>query len=245
MHLYFIAFIVASALYLVSGTYPISPSDRLALRSYLREALLGDMDEVMVGPATREESAANNKLIIPPNTFVSGGAGEGKQHLGASGKIPNKQVALPEVRPGYSTPPNPCPKTMDKDGRDIVKSEVHPRLVCYCMSGWEDTGSDEDCTESDNCCLAQMPNTADFVNQYQQAGEPKEQSYMPFKRNQFHDGEQRVQLVAKKSPEIIAKRSLGSRRLPTKRYNPYIDGQPYMEGVVAKKSPGLSGLPAM
>ena len=35
---------------------------------------------------------------------------------------------------------------------------------------------------ADNCCLAQMPNTADFVNQYQQAGEPKEQSYMPFKR---------------------------------------------------------------
>ncbi len=33
--------------------------------------------------------------------------------------------------------------------------------------------------------------------------------------------------------------------LCSQRYNPFIDGQPYMEGVVAKKSPGLSGLPAM
>ena len=64
-----LAFILSSALYLVCGAYPFSSSDRLALRSYLRDALLGDP---MVGPATREESAASNKLIIPPNTFVSG-----------------------------------------------------------------------------------------------------------------------------------------------------------------------------
>ncbi|XP_022104832.1 neuroendocrine protein 7B2-like isoform X2 [Acanthaster planci] len=214
--------VLSSALFLVCSAYPFSSSDRLALRSYLRDALLGDIGDAMVGPATREESAANNKLIVPPNTFVSGGAGEGKQHLGSLGKIPNKQVAIPEIHSGYSTPPNPCPKTMDEAGKDSVKSLMHPRLTCFCEPGWQDDQLESlDCTESDKCCLATMSNTAAFVSQYQETGEAEEQQYMPFKR------------------------SPGLRRPATKRFNPYLDDQPRIQGVVAKKSPGLSSFPAM
>ncbi|XP_038073772.1 neuroendocrine protein 7B2-like isoform X2 [Patiria miniata] len=222
MNLSLVVSVLSSALFLVCGAYPFSSSDRLALRSYLRDTLLGDVGDAMVGPATREESAAMNKLIIPPNTFVSGGAGEGKQHLGSAGKIPNKQVAIPEVHAGYSTPPNPCPKTMDEKDKESVKSTLHPRLKCFCENGWQDDEAETlDCTESENCCLATMSNTAAFVSQYQQTGEAQEQQYMPFKR------------------------SLGVRRSGTKRFNPYLDNQPYIDSLVAKKAPRLSGFPAM
>lgn len=48
--------------------------------------------------------------------LVIGGTGEGKQHLGSDGKIPNKQVAIPEIQSGYETPPNPCPVNAKTDG---------------------------------------------------------------------------------------------------------------------------------
>lgn len=64
------------------------------------------MAERLVNHNINESTELNLVYII---VFCLGGTGEGKQHLGSDGKIPNKQVAIPEIQSGYDTPPNPCP----------------------------------------------------------------------------------------------------------------------------------------
>lgn len=50
------------------------------------------------------------KKILIVHQYVSGGAGEGKQHLQPDGAIDNKEeVKSDEDLPAYCDPPNPCP----------------------------------------------------------------------------------------------------------------------------------------
>ncbi|XP_074662047.1 uncharacterized protein LOC141914684 [Tubulanus polymorphus] len=58
--------------------------------------------------------------------YVSGGAGEGKQHLKPNGEEDNKQEVKSDASlPAYCEPPNPCPKGYNEDKN--------------CVKGVEDT----------------------------------------------------------------------------------------------------------
>lgn len=83
-------------------------------------------------------------ILFPYILVFLGGTGEGKQHLGSDGKIPNKQVAIPEIQSGYDTPPNPCPVNAKVKGqlqlmfnisvgiKPFVPSSVVDGYICEC-----------------------------------------------------------------------------------------------------------------
>ncbi|XP_071833746.1 neuroendocrine protein 7B2-like [Apostichopus japonicus] len=240
--------VLASALMCLAHGYmayndEIPPIERLAIRSYILRNLY-DTTGVENEPATRKDEAApETKPAIPPNTFVSGGTGEGKQHLGSDGKIPNKQVAIPEIQSGYDTPPNPCPVNAKVKDLEQVVSQRHPDSRCACINGWDE--DKEDCTEASKCCLMNMPNLAEFVAKYQ--NEARVDGFAdPFASNQYiGGGNKRAEHVAKKSP-MLSKRSirLHSDRID-RHFNPYLAGQ-RLSSNVAKKAPAYANrLPVM
>lgn len=248
MAVYWFQLVCLSALALYSHAYigyndDIPPIERLAIRSYILRNLY-DTTGIEGEPATRKDEAAPaTKPAIPPNTFVSGGTGEGKQHLGSDGKIPNKQVAIPEIQSGYETPPNPCPVNAKTDDLEHVASQKHPESQCACIKGWNE--NKEDCTEAAKCCLMDMPNQAEYVARYQLEGRV-DGFADPFANNQYiGGGNKRAEHVAKKSP-MLRKRSAVYNRYPMqRRYNPYLTGQ-RVSSVVAKKAPAYANrLPVM
>lgn len=182
--------------------------------------------------------------------YVSGGAGEGKQHLAPDGLYNNiAQVKSDESLPFYCHPPNPCPKgyTSENGCQDFIVdtaeeqkawiSKMQDKGLCSCdeehmFSCPKDQSvvnkvSDDDVDNGDNDRLD------DVINNILQ-----EKSANP-----FAGGQKRQSLVAKKSPRV--KRSGGSDRMEseleklvqTKRNsNPYLAGEKLR--TVAKK--GLS-----
>ncbi|XP_071962792.1 uncharacterized protein [Antedon mediterranea] len=200
----------------------------------------------------REELAEQNKLKGDENTYVAGGAGEGKQNIGEFGKLANKQVAIPEIGiHGFDTPPNPCPGQQLSKGYSLVKSVIYPNLKCSCAESWDENDEFSDCTQSSQCCLPNMPNTAQFVNKYQEV--PKDNDMDEGFLGDFHiDGLKRSTLVAKKSPQMtINKRGYNTWNrnnigLKQRRINPYVMADSHLRNVVAKKSPKYAAaLPAM
>ena len=58
----------------------------------------------------REEETESHSSLGSGFQYVSGGAGEGKQHLQPDGRLSNKdEVKTDEDLPAYCHPPNPCP----------------------------------------------------------------------------------------------------------------------------------------
>lgn len=171
---------------------------------------------------------------------MSGGAGEGKQHLMPDGSVDNiKAGGMPAVKsdeslPFYCHPPNPCPKGLtSKDG---------------CQEGIEDTADVQ----------------KEWINNMQQHGyctcdhehmfdcpdiQALENKVAGSSRQSFNDvvdkiladkagatymsGEKRITLVAKKSPRI--RRSISDDKMEQelkkvseaaqKRSNPYLSGE--------------------
>lgn len=57
-----------------------------------------------------DEESESHSSLIGGHQYVSGGAGEGQQHLKPDGKINNKEeTKSDEDLPAYCDPPNPCP----------------------------------------------------------------------------------------------------------------------------------------
>lgn len=241
--------------------WDLSPEEQVALENMLAGAGGGYYDDAY-NPETRNEDPNSNKPVIPPNTAVAGGAGEGKQHLGPN-LIPNKQRIVPEISPPvYDNPPNPCPSVGEKKHTIDVESETKAdmNIVCKCQEGWEREGVD--CVEAQACCIPNMPNEASFVEQFQQVGQATEEDNDIFqniysKRSRYHQGEKKAGHVAKKSPVVKRGSNFVGRtdefnrfrpqsKLRMDRRNKYFQGG-YKSNVVAKKSPELSGahLPVM
>lgn len=238
---------------LASSEYSgMSLRDRIALRNLLMNSNYYDFP---LAPSQRdlENTATNSKVVIPPLTFIAGGAGEGVQHLGAEGDIPNRQNPIPEVSSQYDNPPNPCPPGGELTGKVKVYSKVHRHQVCACEKGWE-AGERRDCSSAPKCCLPDMPNDAEFVNQYQLSERSlKNRQLFTQTRNKYSVGDKRSDHMAKKSP--VYKRSINSylpgdmvrhvskkSAYPIRTYvNPYIYNQPHLKSVVAKKAPVYSG----
>lgn len=58
----------------------------------------------------RDEESESHSSLVSGFQYVSGGAGEGKQHLTPDGHMSNKdEVKSDEDLPAYCHPPNPCP----------------------------------------------------------------------------------------------------------------------------------------
>ncbi|XP_071511674.1 uncharacterized protein [Diadema setosum] len=230
----------------------LSLKDKLALKDLL---MGGNYYDFPVGPSPRdlENTATNSKVVIPPLTFIAGGAGEGVQHLGAEGDIPNRQNPIPEVSSQYDNPPNPCPQLEDLTNKMRVYSKIHRHQVCACEKGW-DAGERRDCSEAPKCCLPNMPNDAEFVNRYQQSTRSlKNRQIFSQTRNKYSTGNKRADHSAKKTP--VYKRSANpflegnmlnnvakkSPNMMNAYVNPYIYNQPRLHSVVAKKAPLYSG----
>lgn len=70
--------------------------------------LYEDDIESKAGPI--DEESESHSSLVAGHQYVSGGAGEGKQHLKPDGHVDNKaEVKSDEDLPAYCDPPNPCP----------------------------------------------------------------------------------------------------------------------------------------
>lgn len=179
---------------------------------------------------------------------MSGGAGEGQQHLMPDGSIDNiKPGALPPVKsdeslPFYCHPTNPCPKGMtsedgcQEDVEDTAEaqkewiSQMQRHGFCTC-----DHEHMFDCPDPQILPEQQTPHADD--QDFQQAfdkllADKASATYM--------SGEKRLNVVAKKSPRL--KRSIKSNKLEKDLKKIHESGQksnPYLQGdrlrTVAKK----------
>ena len=69
-----------------------------------------DDSEQFLSALARDEEHELYSPLITGYKYVSGGAGEGRQHLGPNGDIPNRpEVKTDEELPAFCDPPNPCP----------------------------------------------------------------------------------------------------------------------------------------
>ncbi|XP_070576413.1 uncharacterized protein [Ptychodera flava] len=222
----------------VQANFDLSPADRLALRGLLLQ------DAYNYG--TREdENTDSNELHIPAFTYISGGAGEGKQQTGPA-NFPNAQMAVPEIdSQKYQVPPNPCVPGRSTGDNKIVHSRLFEGLKCACNDSWgEDIQTD--CADPANigCCILNMEDRESFVDffQSQQGGKDNGDGITNVqkinKKNEYHEGEKRNGLVAKKSPHKFSKRnSYDLSDQFASRSNRFLDGQDRIHSVVAKKSP--------
>lgn len=70
-------------------------------------SILGSLDQQQ--PSLRDQEFMQHSSLWG-HQFVTGGAGEGKQHLKPDGTIKNqKQIKTDAILPAYCNPPNPCP----------------------------------------------------------------------------------------------------------------------------------------
>lgn len=68
---------------------------------------------------TRDQEQEIYSPFITGYKYVSGGAGEGRQHLSPNGDIPNRpEVKTDEELPSFCDPPNPCPLDFEADDCD-------------------------------------------------------------------------------------------------------------------------------
>ncbi|CAF0991203.1 unnamed protein product [Adineta steineri] len=86
--------------------------------SNVNTAFDDDSDQYL-SALTRDQEQEIHSPFITGYKYVSGGAGEGRQHLSPSGQIPNHpEVKTDEELPSYCNPPNPCPLGFEADDCD-------------------------------------------------------------------------------------------------------------------------------
>lgn len=171
---------------------------------------------------------------------MSGGAGEGQQHLTPDGSIDNiKPGAMPPVKsdeslPFYCHPTNPCPKGMtsengcQEDVEDTAEaqkewiSQMQRHGFCTC-----DHEHMFDCPDTQILPEKQTPHTDD-----QAFKEVMDKILADKASATYMSGEKRLNVVAKKSPRL--KRSPSSNKLEedlkqvhesAKKSNPYLAGE--------------------
>lgn len=67
-------------------------------------------DDEQIKADQRDEETESHSSLGSGHQYVSGGAGEGKQHLQPDGSVLNRdEVKSDEDLPAYCDPPNPCP----------------------------------------------------------------------------------------------------------------------------------------
>lgn len=218
--------------------------DAAQLKSRPRSAVAGGQtdtrDSEYIGHSS---NAATNGFI-----YMSGGAGEGKQHLTPSGSLKNiHQVKSDEALPFYCHPPNPCPKgyTSEDGCQELIEDtaemqkawieKMMERGLCSC-----DEEHMFDCRATERDEVNVKPSAADVE---QQAFDDVLDRILGEKHesvdNPYIGGQKRQTLVAKKSPRV--KRAEPDDRIEKEldKLNVKRNENPYLKGTrlrtVAKK----------
>lgn len=230
-----------------------SPSDWLdddasQLKSRPRSPVAGGQADTRDSEYIGHSSNAGSDGFI----YMSGGAGEGKQHLTPSGSLKNiHQVKSDEALPFYCHPPNPCPKgytsesgcqQLIEDTAEMQKAWIEKMMdkgLCSC-----DEEHMFECPTSDREVSAK-PSEADVE---QQAFDDILERILGEKHesveNPYVGGQKRQTLVAKKTPRV--KRDQPDDRIETeldklavnkKSDNPYLKGT-RLRTVAKKGFPG-------
>lgn len=212
--------------------------------NYLPEAGVRDRMDRNTGQADIRDSeylGHSSSEAQNPYIHVSGGAGEGMQHLTPEGMYKNiQQVKSDESLPFYCHPPNPCPKGYtEKDHcleniKDTAEAQqewigkMQASGMCKCdeehMFSCPKASNSKDYPTDDG--MGDLLSTDDLVKEYLN----NDQVYLS--PNPYVGGQKRQTLVAKKSPRI--KRSASSDKIEyelkkladVKRApNPYLAGE--------------------
>lgn len=89
-----------------------------------------DDSDQYLSALTRDEEQEIHSPLISGFKYVSGGAGEGQQHLSPNGEFPNHlEVKTDEELPSYCDPPNPCP--LGFEGEDCDASPMSAFTADY------------------------------------------------------------------------------------------------------------------
>ncbi|KAK2144757.1 hypothetical protein LSH36_733g00014 [Paralvinella palmiformis] len=170
--------------------------------------------------------------------YISGGAGEGKQHLKPEGTVDNLQeVKSDDVLPFYCHPPNPCPKGFKaedgcqediKDDAEVQKewiSKMQAKGLCTCDEEHMFTCPGKELSDGEMSLGGNVGTSDidDFINSILD----DDNEY----KNPYTDGEKMERVVAKKSPRI--RRSVEEHKKRRRNENPYLQGKRIH--VVAKK----------
>lgn len=183
--------------------------------------------------------------------YMSGGAGEGKQHLTPSGSMKNvHQVKSDEALPFYCHPPNPCPKgytgedgcqELIEDTADMQKAWIEKMMekgLCTC-----DEEHMFDCPAT-----AERDVSSKQTDAEQQAFDDVLERILGEQHesvdNPYVGGQKRQTLVAKKSPRVKRsqpddriERELDKLTVDKRNNNPYLKGT-RLRTVAKKGSPG-------
>lgn len=110
----------------------------------------------------RQEESESHSSSIAGHQYVSGGAGEGKQHLSPDGKFDNKyETKSDEDLPAYCDPPNPCPINEIGDDCD---PRPYKEFTAEFSKNYQDQQNcmcDEDHNE---CSKTKKPKSFDKIN---------------------------------------------------------------------------------
>ncbi|CAF1032885.1 unnamed protein product [Rotaria sordida] len=174
-----------------------------------------DDSDQYLSALTRDEEQEIHSPFITGYKYVSGGAGEGRQHLSPSGQIPNRlEVKTDEELPSYCDPPNPCPLGFESDDCDASSMSKFTGEYSRLYQARQDCQCDNDHDECflNNILYTVPPHSSssgilkrarrirrDTHRQKQKQNDTKAH----LQRNQFHKGHTLRLHVAKKSPTSI------------------------------------------
>jgi hypothetical protein len=173
-----------------------------------------DSDQYLTALARDQEHEIHSPFITGYK-YVSGGAGEGQQHLSPGGEIPNKpEIKTDEELPSYCSPPNPCPLGFEADDCDASPMSKFTGEYSRLYQTEQDCQCDND---HDECFLNSLmytipPNSASRgilkrARRVRRETNRKHKSQNETKfsphRHPSHKGQTLRFHVAKKSPAVL------------------------------------------
>jgi len=172
-------------------------------------------------PVDEEELESHSSLVGGQvHQYVSGGAGEGKQHLQPDGAIDNKEeVKSDEDLPAYCDPPNPCPI-------GVLSDDCDPRTFDIFTAQYSKNYQEQQncmCDDDHNECHKR----AKTVSSSSSSGD-RVVDLISNLNDKFS------KVVAKKSPRVRREANTDQNETRKTRFNPYLRGQAI--NIVAKKS---------
>jgi len=112
--------------------------------SNMDTAFVDDSDQYL-SALTRDEEQEIHSPFITGYKYVSGGAGEGRQHLSPSGEIPNRpEVKTDQELPAFCDPPNPCPLGFEADDCDASPMSTFTAEYSRSYQSQQDCQCDHD-----------------------------------------------------------------------------------------------------
>lgn len=141
-----------------------SDLEELLENSYLNENNFNG--EISADPRGDDEETESHSSLGAGHQYVSGGAGEGKQHLKPNGAVPNKEeVKSDEDLPAYCNPPNPCPVGYTGEGCDRKPFEEYTAEYSKAYQEEQNCMCDNDHNECQNTSRrSKSDRVSDIIN---------------------------------------------------------------------------------